>query len=177
MIKNTFSKISGVPEGLDADLLAKEILKGSSLIHISSNDKRLSELKTALAFFNPHLEILEFPAWDCLPYDRISPSSDVTSKRISTLSELANNSRKQLLVLTTVNAVTQRLPTAATIKEAVFPIFSDSLLDIEKLSLFLNNMGFSKCSTVIESGDYSFRGGIIDIFPFLTIPDGNNLNL
>ena len=165
MFKNTFSKISGVPEGLDADLLAKEILKGSSLIHISSNDKRLSELKTALAFFNPQLEILEFPAWDCLPYDRISPSSDVTSKRISTLSELANNSRKQRLVLTTVNAVTQRLPTAATIKEAVFPIFSDSLLDIEKLSLFLNNMGFSKCSTVIESGDYSFRGGIIDIFP------------
>ena len=71
MFKNTFSKISGVPEGLDADLLAKEILKGSSLIHISSNDKRLSELKTALAFFNPHLKILEFPAWDCLPYDRI----------------------------------------------------------------------------------------------------------
>ncbi|MGB0635287.1 MAG: transcription-repair coupling factor [Paracoccaceae bacterium] len=166
MIKeNLVTKISGVPEGLDADLLVEEFLKGSSLIHISSNDQRLLELKMALKFFKPDLEVLEFPAWDCLPYDRISPSSDVTSKRISTLSELANSSRRQRLVLTTVNAVTQRVPTADIIKEAVFSILSDSLLNIEKLSVFLNNMGFSKCSTVIHVGDYSFRGGIIDIFP------------
>lgn len=166
MIKeNLVTKISGVPEGLDADLLVEEFLKGSSLIHISSNDQRLLELKMALKFFKPDLEVLEFPAWDCLPYDRISPSSDVTSKRISTLSELASSSRRQRLVLTTVNAVTQRVPTADIIKEAVFSIFSDSLLNIEKLSVFLNNMGFSKCSTVIHVGDYSFRGGIIDIFP------------
>ena len=166
MIKeNLVTKISGVPEGLDADLLVEEFLKGSSLIHISSNDQRLLELKMALKFFKPDLEVLEFPAWDCLPYDRISPSSDVTSKRISTLSELANSSRRQRLVLTTVNAVTQRVPTADIIKEAVFSILSDSLLNIEKLSVFLNNMGFSKCSTVIHVGEYSFRGGIIDIFP------------
>ena len=120
--------VGGVPEGVDSLTIA-EIATGSPgrpVIHVTRDDKRLSAVSEALNAFAPSLPFLEFPAWDCLPYDRVSPNSDVTGRRLHTLIRL--NSRKDrkistpLIVLTTVNAVLQRVPSRTLFKNSVYII-------------------------------------------------------
>ena len=49
----------------------------------------MARFAAALGFFHPGLEVLTFPAWDCLPYDRVSPNGEIVSRRIDTLTRLA----------------------------------------------------------------------------------------
>ena len=70
----------------------------------------MARLAEALAFFAPEIEVLRFPAWDCLPYDRVSPNPEIVSERIATLARLLEPAAKPRLVLTTVNALVQRVP-------------------------------------------------------------------
>ncbi len=74
----------------------------------------MARLASALAFFDPALEILTFPAWDCLPYDRASPNTEIVSRRVDTLTRLADTrdgpEDGKRIVLTTVNALVQRVP-------------------------------------------------------------------
>src|ERR1700710_58327 len=81
--------IYGAPEGYDALLLARRTLEHrGSILHVTRDDARMARLAEALAFFAPDLvrdvEILRFPAWDCLPYDRVSPNPELVSERIAT---------------------------------------------------------------------------------------------
>src|SRR5262249_45036642 len=83
--------VSGAPEGHDAYVLTR--LVGASprrpLLHVCRDDGRMAWLAAALAFFDPDIETLAFPAWDCLPYDRVSPNTEIVSRRIDTLTRLA----------------------------------------------------------------------------------------
>ena len=83
--------ISGAPEGFDALILGAFAASGAvrDLLHIARDDARMALMAEALAFFAPGVEVLTLPAWDCLPYDRMSPNGDVVSRRIDTLSRLA----------------------------------------------------------------------------------------
>ncbi len=73
-------------------------------------------------FFAPDLTLLHFPAWDCLPYDRVSPRSDIESRRLATLAALAAREDRTgaALVITTVNALLQRVPPRQVIVEVEF---------------------------------------------------------
>ena len=103
--------LSGVPEGLDAHYLVKKIqTENSSLVHITRDDKRALALKTAVKFFDPKITVLEFPAWDCLPYDRVSPNKEISCLRVSTLTKLIKNPTEARLIITASNALTQRVP-------------------------------------------------------------------
>ena len=87
MIDNLL-KIGGAPEGYDASLIVKEFEKsGTCLLHIARDDKRMAAVKDALNFFAPDIPIKIFPSWDCLPYDRISPNSEISSRRLSLLTD------------------------------------------------------------------------------------------
>src|SRR3984957_14253905 len=111
--------IAGAPAGHDVRVLAEIAGRtpGKPLIHIALDDLRAAVLADALAFFAPHCEVLNFPAWDCLPYDRISPHADIVSTRIATLSRLAKPFKKPAILLTTVNAVVQKtLPPEALVE-------------------------------------------------------------
>src|SRR5688572_18687533 len=79
----------GVPQGYDSVFLAKLAREGAStVIHVCSDDHKFEEITEGLKFFAADVELLRFPAWDCLPYDRISPTSDVMGERLKTLSRL-----------------------------------------------------------------------------------------
>ena len=170
---NPFSKIgrvllAGAPEGLDALALA-DIASSSPMpvIHVARDDKRLALLSEALAIFAPTLSVFRFPAWDCLPYDRVSPNGEVASTRIHALGRLAAREEGSgpLVVLTTINGILQRVPPAATFREAVFRVEAGQRLDLDVLTGFLTGNGYHRTGTVRESGEYAVRGGIIDIFP------------
>ena len=111
---------SGVPEGLDAAVLgalARHLAggkPGKPILHIARDGQRLATLEDALAFFAPEVKRLSFPAWDGVPYDRVAPNAEIIARRVATLAELAEHrggaDETPLIVLTTVNAVLQRVP-------------------------------------------------------------------
>ncbi|TNF16301.1 MAG: transcription-repair coupling factor [Rhodobacteraceae bacterium] len=157
--------LSGAPEGFDAALLAKELAKGKSVIHVARDDRRLAAMRGALAFFAPHAVVLDFPAWDCLPYDRVSPNADISATRMATLAALSAGMPGPFVLLTTLSAAMQRVPAREVLAGASFSAQVGKRVDEGALRDFLVRMGFSQASTVSEPGDYAIRGGIIDIFP------------
>src|ERR1700720_1060721 len=86
--------------GLVADIGRK------TWLHVCRDDGRMARFAEALAFFHPGINTLTFPAWDCLPYDRVSPNGEITSRRIDTLTRLAGGTEQTpLIVFTTVTAL------------------------------------------------------------------------
>ncbi|GER07751.1 hypothetical protein JCM17843_20610 [Kordiimonadales bacterium JCM 17843] len=87
--------LAGVPEGFDALVLgdlaqaAQSRLGAVSLLHIAREDRRISELTEQIAFFAPEIEVIALPAWDCLPYDRVSPNGEIMARRMAALTRLA----------------------------------------------------------------------------------------
>ncbi len=162
----SYSMLSGVPEGFDAQLLARAVIGGGGpAIHVARDDARLDDTRAALRFFAPDLPAFIFPAWDCLPFDRISPNTDVSAARMATLATLAAGFERPFVLLTTLNAVTQYVPPKATLRDAVFTATIGNQLDETALRSFLAHMGFVQAPTVLEPGDYAIRGGLIDLYP------------
>ena len=159
-------KMGGAPEGFDAQLVLRELSAQSKpVIHIARDDKRMAAMSDALAFFAPDVTVIRFPAWDCLPYDRVSPNADVAAARMATLAALVHGMPKSFVLLTTMNAATQRIPARRVLTEAAFRAQVGYRIDEGALRNFLVRMGFTQAPTVMEPGDYAIRGGIIDIFP------------
>lgn len=108
--------LGGAPEGFDARLLSRELAKGQPVIHIARDDKRAEAMRAALAVMAPDAVVLDLPAWDCLPYDRVSPNPDISARRMATLAALAEGLPGPFVLLTTLSAATQRLPARAVIR-------------------------------------------------------------
>ncbi len=158
--------VGGGPEGFDAQLVLNEIARsGGPVCHIARDDKRMEAMRAALAFFAPDMPVFVFPGWDCLPYDRVSPNADISAARVATLAALVHQIPQRFVLLTTLNAATQRVPARAVLREAAFTARVDQRIDEDALRNFLVRMGFTQSPTVMEPGDYAIRGGIIDIFP------------
>ena len=104
--------LAGVAAGFLPWLLADltRAAKGR-LVYIAPDDAAMSKVGEAAKFFAPEIDVIEFSAWDCLPYDRASPSLRTTSERLAALHDLQFGKKKSTLVLTTINAVTQRIIT------------------------------------------------------------------
>ncbi|MFJ1291620.1 transcription-repair coupling factor [Paracoccus yeei] len=158
--------LSGAPEGLDAALIARELARGAPVIHIARDDRRMAAMRAALGFFAPQAVVLEFPAWDTTPYDRVSPAPAVMAARMAVLTALAHGAIKgPFVLLTTLAAAMQRVPPRDALREASFSARVGGRMDEGALRAFLARMGFSQAPTVTEPGDFAVRGGIIDIYP------------
>ncbi|KAE9628492.1 transcription-repair coupling factor [Parasedimentitalea maritima] len=158
--------MGGAPEGFDAQLILKEVSKsGEPVLHVARDDKRMEAMRAALAFFAPEMPVFVFPGWDCLPYDRVSPNADIAAARMATLAALVHQMPSEFILLTTLNAATQRVPARTVLREAAFSAQVNKRIDETALRNFLVRMGFTQSPTVMEPGDYAIRGGIIDIFP------------
>jgi transcription-repair coupling factor (superfamily II helicase) len=167
--------VARAPDGLDARVIgeiALELDAGSSgavcLVHVARDAERMRTIAEGLAFFAPQVEVLTFPAWDCLPYDRVSPSHEMSSDRMDVLGRvLATGGAAQgpRVLLTTVAAALQRVLPRERVSGAVFHASVGAQVDIDRLVAFLAANGYERASTVREAGEYAVRGGIIDIFP------------
>ncbi len=164
-------QLAGAPEGRDALFIAQLLNapKGGPevMLHIARDDHRMSNMADLAAFFSPETEILTFPAWDCLPYDRVSPNPEISARRMTTLSRLAAEGAAQprRLVVTTINAITQMIPARDSLKGLSFFAKTGDRLDLDRLTAYLSRNGYARASTVIEHGDFAIRGGLVDIFP------------
>lgn len=166
--------LSSVPDGFDAlvvaDLARAAFARGGegpALVFIARDGQRLNALAEALPVFLPEAEILHLPAWDCMPYDRVSPSAVVAARRMAALADLARPVKGPApfrVVLTTVNATAQRVPARAALAAALFSAHVGNRVAIETLVRWLEDNGFLRTATVRDAGEYAVRGGIVDLF-------------
>ncbi|MGB8629402.1 MAG: transcription-repair coupling factor [Xanthobacteraceae bacterium] len=166
--------LAGVADGAEALVvadLARSIASGAnppaiSVAVICRDGARMAALSRALGFFAPDIEVLEFPAWDCLPYDRVSPHPAVVAQRMITLARLARVATRAhpAVLLTTINAALQRVPERGLIAKQSLSAAPGNVLPMASITQWLELNGFNRAATVREAGDYAVRGGIIDLF-------------
>ena len=135
------------------------------IVFIAPDDAAMSAVSEAARFFAPEIDVIEFPAWDCLPYDRASPALSVSARRLAALHRLQADKDKAQLLVTTANAVLQRVLTPFRIRESVRDFRPGTEIGRESLSALLQRQGYSRSDTVIDAGEYAVRGSIVDIFP------------
>lgn len=160
--------LGGVPEGQDARVLAALALRepGRGLMHVCRDDARLAALEAALRFFAPDLDVAVLPAWDCQPYDRVSPNAEIVARRMDTLGRLAAMpAARPWLLLTTANAALQRLPEPDYFSRNSLHLMRGGRQKPEQLTAYLESSGYRRAGTVVEPGEYAVRGGLIDLFP------------
>jgi len=160
--------VAGAPEGYDAYLAAEAAKRrGGVVLFVAADDARAQAVAEAIGFFAPDVTVLLFPAWDCLPYDRVSPKPDIESTRLATLAALANRKKDSgpAVVVAPVNALIQRVPPRAAIAEASFIARVGTSVAHDALVGFLVKNGYARASTVREPGDFALRGGIVDLWP------------
>lgn len=161
--------LAGVPDGYDALVLAERARAAlrDGALHVARDEGRLTALADAVAFFAPEIEVVIVPAWDCLPYDRVSPNAGVVARRIDALCRLTEPiaAGKSRLVVTTVSAVLQRVPKAAQLNGTTRLIRKGIQLKTEDTSQYFAANGYVRAEQVMEPGEFAVRGGLIDVFP------------
>jgi transcription-repair coupling factor (superfamily II helicase) len=166
--------IHGVPEGQDAFFLKEHAIEaqriGAVALHVAMDDARAQTVMDLMGFFAPEIDVIYFPAWDCLPYDRVSPNTQIVGQRMQALgllnARLQNDIKKPCVVLTTVNAITRKIvPPQALSRLGGFNITVGGRLNQADLVQFLSLNGYERTDTVRDSGEFAIRGGIIDIWP------------
>ena len=174
LLKGPRAIAGGVPEGLDALLLGElarcEVANGkrAPILHVARDATRLATLEEALRFFAPDIEVLSFPAWDGVPYDRVAPNAETIARRIATLAALAQrapDAPQPLVVLTTVNAIVQRVPPRGFIAGASLKLQPGNVVSMQALIERLEISGYARAGTVTDPGQYAVRGGILDLYP------------
>jgi transcription-repair coupling factor (superfamily II helicase) len=167
--------LASAPEGYDSFLAAELALalaargetRAVALAFVARDGQRAQSFIDALAFAAPEVEALYLPAWDCQPYDRVSPNAAIAASRMTAFARLARTrgaiERPRALV-TTINALTQRAPPIGLVGAASFSAAPGNSVDMAALALWLETNGFSRASAVRDVGDYAMRGGILDLF-------------
>ncbi|MGD1876172.1 MAG: transcription-repair coupling factor [Kiloniellaceae bacterium] len=164
--------LASAPPGLDALVLAEMLAQspqspqGRRWLHVALDDTQAARMVDCLGFFAPQVEALVFPAWDCLPYDRVSPHRDVVARRLDVLTRLLQpaGARPQVVV-TTVSALLQRVPAPEALEGRILLLEAGGTLPADRLNGFFAENGYYRVETVGEPGEFAVRGGIIDVFP------------
>ena len=164
----TDADLGGAPEGLDALIVAERIKAGGGVgLFVARDFQRSGSFVQAFQFFSKDIEVLDYPAWDCLPYDRLSPTAGIAAQRMATLTRLAMRKPGDapVLIVTTVSAALQRTPPKSVTTQAGFETKVGRDLDIQALERYFAANGYVRASTVSERGEFAVRGGVVDVYP------------
>ena len=158
--------LSGLPRGAQPMVLADlaRAAKGRA-VFIAPDEAAMRAVADTAAFFAPELDVIAFPSWDCLPYDRASPALSVSAQRLAALHRLQGKADGPQLLVTTINAALQRVLTPFRIRESVRLLKPGMMLGRESLIALLQRQGYSRTDTVADAGEFAVRGSIFDIFP------------
>jgi len=157
--------LAGVPAGFEPVLLADLARVAGCAVFVASDEMMMQAIADTAHYFAPELEIIRVPAWDCLPYDRASPSLRAASERLAGLHALQAKAAGPRLVLTTAAAVTQRVLTPFRIRQLVARLAPGERIETAHLLTMLSANGYVRTDTVRDPGEFAVRGGIIDLFP------------
>jgi len=158
--------VGNVPPGMEPLLLAELARAGQPVAYVMSDGQSMPDMEQMLSFVAPGIPVLTLPAWDCLPYDRVSPSADVSARRLSALSGLIAHRKKPhaAIVLVTVNAMLQKIAPSDIIESLAFSAKPGNQVRMDDIAARLERNGFERVATVREVGEFAVRGGILDVF-------------
>ena len=152
------------PEALLAARLLEQAAaaRTAGLIFVARSETRAARLHAAAAALaGPEVEALLLPAWDCLPYDRVSPSRAAMGARMAVVARLAEKPARPRLLVMSAEAATQRLPRTA---DAGVALEAGAPLDPDALRARLERLGYALDDSADEPGEVAVRGAVIDVF-------------
>jgi transcription-repair coupling factor (superfamily II helicase) len=159
--------LAGAPEGFDALIMADLLrARGGMNAFVARDTARAGAFADSLKFFADDIEVIRFPSWDCLPYDRVGPSPGVAAEQMAALSLLALGPapKKTTVLVTTAPALLQRVPPREAVKQASYLARAGQDVNIKDLERYFAVNGYQRASTVTERGEFAIRGGVIDVF-------------
>ena len=158
---------SGLVGSADAALIAQSGLRYrdnySVMVVFCAHAQEAQRLLEEIPTFAPQLKTRLLPDWEILPYDHFSPHQDLVSERLATLYELLNGSCD--IVLVPITTALQKLGPPSFLSGHTFFFRQGDKLNEVALKLQLQQAGYDPVSAVMRPGEYSIRGGLIDLFP------------
>ena len=158
--------LSGVPAGFAPVLLA-DLARAApgGAVFIAPDEAAMRAVAATAPYFAPEIEVIAYPAWDCLPYDRASPTLRVMSERLAALHALQSKATRPRLVVTTANAAIQRTLTRFRVRQLVARLAPGERISLDRLTTLLQANGYVRTDTVADAGEFAVRGGLVDLFP------------
>ncbi|MDK9715780.1 MAG: transcription-repair coupling factor [Sulfuritalea sp.] len=150
----------------DALALAQLAQPGRLLAVVTASPLEAQRLAEEIAWFAPALRVHLLPDWETLPYDSFSPHQDLISERLATLYAVSCN-ECEVLIAAASTAIT-RLSPPSFLAGHTFFMKKGERLDLDKLRAQLTVAGYQHVTQVVAAGEYSVRGGLIDLFPMGT---------
>lgn len=136
----------------------------NQVVLIIANDiVHFDQLVKSLNFYNDGLDILKFDNWEVLAFDHFSPHPDITSSRLSTLSKLPSLSKG--IVVTTLESLSQQLCPLEFSQKYSFSLQIGDAIDMHSFAEKLLKIGYNRVTTVMEHGEFSVKGSLIDLYP------------
>ena len=163
------SRVELTTKGEDGLALAELALKLKStnlstpLVIVTANAFDAQRLLEEVPYFAPSLSVNLLPDWETLPYDQFSPHPDLISERLTTLYQISQNACDVIIVPLATALI--RLSPKAYLSANTFILKKGQLLDTEALRLQCAEAGYHHFSQVMSHGEFSVRGGLVDLFP------------
>ncbi|MDO9396367.1 MAG: transcription-repair coupling factor [Herbiconiux sp.] len=176
-----FSLPEGVRAPFLAAMLARRVERGlpGAMMIVTATGRESEKLRESLACFAPEAQIVEFPAWETLPHERLSPSAEIVGRRIDALRRLVRwQQAAEAHEAGATDAPPAPIVLVASVRAALQPIASNLTelepirlrkgargFDLAALSVQLVELAYSRVDMVTRRGEYAVRGGILDVFP------------
>jgi len=159
------SQFTGVPEGMQA-LILKDALKDCPfIVNFTASEQDATMRLQQLRFLCPEVKTCLFPAWDCLPYDRLSPSLDVMAARMAILELLATKPPEPFILIIPAPAFLQYLPPRESFMNKSLRLSLQQTYQRDALIDKFIAQGYVRAANVQEAGEFAVRGSLIDVFP------------
>ena len=165
-----FSVVDGLRVPLLAALMA-ERKEPQCVLVITATGREAEAVRGALTSYLPDARVLEFPAWETLPHERLSPSAQTVGTRIATLRALQQwqdapaAERQPTVVVASVRAALQPIASNLTSLEPVVLRTDSRGNDLGSISAQLVDLAYARVDLVTRRGEFAVRGGILDVFP------------
>ena len=141
------------------------LFSNKKILIILDNNEEITKYLPTIKRIIKNETLLEFPSWDCSPYDDMSPTKTVINKRFKTLKYESGKISNSYIILTTVDALLQKVPLTKDIEKLILRLQVSELYDLSKIRKDLQNIGYKNVNLVLEPNEYALRGGIIDLWP------------
>ncbi|MET1051394.1 MAG: transcription-repair coupling factor [Mycetocola sp.] len=163
-----FSVTDGLRAPLLAGLLAARQSAGlaPALFVVTPTGRDSESLRAALESVVPDARIVDFPAWETLPHERLSPSAEIVGKRMAALRAMTDwTGQSPLIVVASVRAALQPLADNLTEVEPIPLVAGARGHDLALLAGQLVELAYVRVDMVSRRGEFAVRGGILDVFP------------
>jgi transcription-repair coupling factor (superfamily II helicase) len=135
------------------------------ILYMASSERRADEIGRALRNLAPEVEVLVLPPWDCLPYDRASPSRESMGRRMAVLKRLLERPQAPWVLVAAAEALFQRIPPAGVFGASFREIRTGEVIRREDLEAFVYATGYVPDDRIDEPGEVALLGEVADIYP------------